>query len=206
MSPESAAPAISSRIVQLFVEAALQEVGAENLPRVLEMVSLLPSVIEKDSLDNLNGMRAAELYALLQQALRLFYGRGARGILLRIGYGIWERITTRTNFLEKTELEVVRWLPVPARRRRVLDLIAGRFRDGGGAASVHTLDLDLLLVDHSAAAACGQSSDEPICYVTLGIIQGALFWATGQEADVEEVTCKATGAQACEFKVKLGGK
>lgn len=206
MSPESAAPAISSRIVQLFVEAALQEVGAENMPRVLEMVSLLPSVIEKDSLDNLNGMRSAELYALLQQALRLFYGRGARGILSRIGYGIWERITTRANFLEKTELEVVRWLPVPARRRRVLDLIAGRFRDGGGAASVHTLDLDLLLVDHSAAAACGQSSDEPICYVTLGIIQGALFWATGQEADVEEVTCKATGAQACEFKVKLGGK
>ena len=206
MSPEFAAPAISSRIVQLFVEAALQEVGAENMPRVLEMVSLLPSVIEKDSLDNLNGMQSAELYALLQQALRLFYGRGARGILSRIGYGIWERITTRANFLEKTELEVVRWLPVPARRRRVLDLIAERFRAGGGAASVHTLDLDLLLVDHSAAAAFGQSSDEPICYVTLGIIQGALFWATGQEADVEEVTCKATGAQACEFKVKLGGK
>ncbi|MBE3038634.1 MAG: hypothetical protein IMZ62_07470, partial [Chloroflexi bacterium] len=97
-------------------------------------------------------------------------------------------------------------LPVPARRRRVLDLIAGRFRAGGGAATVHTLDLNFLLVDHSAAAACEQSSDEPICYVTLGIIQGALFWATGQEADVEEVTCKATGAQACEFKVKLGGK
>ncbi len=206
MSPESVAPAISSRLVQLFVEAALHEVGAENLPRVLEKVNLSPSVLEADSIDNLTGTRAAELYALLQQALRLFYGRGARGILLRIGFGIWERITARTNFLEKTELEVVRRLPVPARRRRVLDLVAGRLRDGGGAASVHTLDLDLLLVDHSAAATFGQSSDEPICYVTLGIIQGALSWATGQEADVEEVACKATGAQACEFKVKLGGK
>lgn len=68
--------------------------------------------------------------------------------------------------------------------------------DGGGAASVHTLDLDLMLVDHSAAVAGGQSSDEPICYVTLGIIQGALFWAIGQEAHVEEVACKATGAQS----------
>jgi predicted hydrocarbon binding protein len=53
-----------------------------------------------------------------------------------------------------------------------------------------------MLVDHSAAAAGGQSSDEPICYVTLGIIQGALFWAIGQEAHVEEVACKATGAQS----------
>jgi len=53
-----------------------------------------------------------------------------------------------------------------------------------------------MLVDHSAAAAGGQSSDEPICYVTLGIIQGALFWVIGQEAYVEEVACKATGAQS----------
>jgi predicted hydrocarbon binding protein len=201
---ESIAPAISNRFMQLFVEVALQEVGAENLLRVLEKFSLSPSVIEKDSLEDLNGIQAAEFYARLQQALRHFYGRGARGILLRIGYGIWERITRRANILEKAELEVVRRLPVPARRRRVLELVAGRFRDGGGAASVHMLDLDLLLMDHSAAAACGQSSEEPICYVTLGIIQGALFWATGQEADVEEVACKATGAQACEFIVKLG--
>jgi predicted hydrocarbon binding protein len=204
VSPESIAPAISSHFVQLFVEAALQEVGAENLPRALEKFSLSPSVIEKDSLEDLNSIQAAELYALLQQALRHFYGRGVRGILLRIGYGIWERITRRVNILEKAELGVVRRLPVPARRRRVLELVAGLFRDDGGAASIHTLDLDLLLMDYSAVAACGQSSDEPICYVTLGIIQGALFWATGQEADVEEVACKVTGSQACEFIIKLG--
>jgi len=106
VSPESIAPAISSHFVQLFVEAAIQEVGAENLPRVLEKFSLLPSVIEKDSLEDLNGIQEAELYALLQQALRHFYGRGARGILLRIGYENWERITRRANILEKAELEV----------------------------------------------------------------------------------------------------
>ena len=77
-------------------------------------------------------------------------------------------------------------------------------REGGGAASVHTLDLDLLLVDHSAAATLNQTSAEPICFVTLGLIQGALFWAAGQEADMEEIACKAAGAPACEFKIKPG--
>jgi predicted hydrocarbon binding protein len=206
MSQRSAAPAISNRIVQLFVDAAFQEVGTENLPHILELVNLSLSAIKSDSINNLNATQAAELYARFQQAVRLSYGRGARGILLRIGYRIWEGIMMQTNFLEKTELEVVRWLPVPARRRRVLELVAGRFREGGGAASVHTLDLDLLLVDHSGAAAYGQLSDDPICHVTLGIIQGALNWATGHEADVEEVACMATGAQACEFKLRLGGK
>ena len=110
----------------------------------------------------------------------------------------------QANFLEKAQLEIVRRLPVPARRRRVLELVADTLREGGGAASVHTLDLDLLLVDHSAAATINQTSADPICFVTLGLIQGALFWAAGQEADMEEIACKAVGAPACEFKIKLG--
>jgi predicted hydrocarbon binding protein len=92
----------------------------------------------------------------------------------------------------------------PARRRRSLELLANTLREGGGEASVHTLDMDLLLVDHSAATTLNQTSTEPICFVTLGLIQGALFWVTGQETDMEEIACKAVGAPACEFKIKLG--
>ena len=112
----------------------------------------------------------------------------------------------QANLLEKAQLEIVRRLPVPARRRRMLELVAESLREAGGAASVHTLDLDLLLVDHSCAATLNQTSTEPICFVTLGLIQAALFWASGQEADMEEIACKAAGAPACEFKIKLGGK
>jgi predicted hydrocarbon binding protein len=197
---------LSNHLAQLFADAATQEVGAEKLPSILAGSQLSPSVLEKDALAGLDGMEVAKVYASFQQALRLFYGRGARGILLRIGQGMWDRMTVRTNFREKAELEIARRFPVPARRRRMLDLVAGYLREGGGATSVHRLDLDLLLVDHSAAATVGQSSAEPICFVTLGLIQGAFFWATGQEADIEEIACKAAGAPACEFKVKLGGK
>jgi predicted hydrocarbon binding protein len=95
---------------------------------------------------------------------------------------------------------------VPARRRRILELVAGILRDGGGATSVHTLDMDLLLVDNSGAATAGQTSTEPICFVTLGLIRQAFFWGTAKEVDVEETACKAMGAAACEFKIKPGGK
>ena len=206
MNTELAEPVISRRNIQIFVEAAFQETGEKNLLPMLEKVGLLPSALEKDSLSCLDGKQAAELYALLQEALRLFYGRGARGILLRIGQRMWDRMMAQANFREKAGLEIARRLPVPARRRRVLNLVAEQLREGGGVTLVHTLDLDLLLADHCGAATVGQSSAEPICFVTLGLIQGALFWATGQEADVEEIACKATGAPACEFKVKLGGK
>jgi predicted hydrocarbon binding protein len=60
-------------------------------------------------------------------------------------------------------------------------------------------------MDRSGAATCGQMDDEPICYITLGMTQGAFLWATGREADVEEVACKVAGVPAREFKIRLGG-
>jgi len=205
VGPETLSPVISSRLVQQFVAATVEEVGVEKLALVLADVNLSPSAIEPENLGGMDNRAAAELYARLQQALRMYYGRGARGILLRIGRGLWQRMVAQASLREKAELQIVRRLPVPARRRRVLEFVAERLRDPGGSSSVHLLDVDLLLVDRSGAAACGQADDEPICYVTLGIIQGALFWAVGREVDVEEVACKATGAPACEFKIKFGG-
>jgi predicted hydrocarbon binding protein len=203
VSHEIVSPVISSRFVQQFVAATTEEVGAEKLTLVLADENLSSSVLAQENLRRLDGRAAAELYARLQHALWLFYGRGARGILLRIGRGLWQKMVEQASLLEKAEMQIVRRLPVPARRRRVLEFVAERLRDPGGSSSVHLLDVDLLLVDRSGAATCGQADDEPICYVTLGMIQGALFWATGREADVEEVACKVTGAPACEFKVSI---
>jgi len=195
---------LSNRLVRFFVDSATQEVGADKLPIILAENHLSVSVIEKGYLSHLEGADAARLYASIQQILRLFYGRGARGILLRIGAGMWNRMMAQANFLERAELEIVRRLPVPARRRRMLDQVTGTLRQECGAVSAHTLDPDLLLVGHSATATLNQTSSGPICFVTLGLIQGALFWAAGQEADMEEIACKAAGAPACEFKIKLG--
>jgi predicted hydrocarbon binding protein len=199
-------PTLSNRLVQFFIDCTVEEVGADNLTAILAENQIALGAIERGALLRMDGVESAGLYASLQLALRLFYGHGARGLLLRVGEGMWKRMLAQANFLEKTQLEIVRMLPVPARRRRMLEQVAGYLREAGGLVSVHTLDLDLLLVDHSGAATANQNSREPICFVTLGLIQGALFWAAGQEADLEEIACKATGALACEFKVKLGGK
>jgi predicted hydrocarbon binding protein len=205
VSQDGSAPLISSRLLKQFVHATFDEVGVDKLPQVLEKVSLSPAVVESESISRLDGAAAAELYARLQQALRQFYGRGARGLLLRIGRGVWERMVAEASFREKAELEIIRRLPVPARRRRTVNLVAGTLRVVSESATVHLLDTELLLVDHAAAAAAGQESVAPICFVTIGLLEAALYWATGQAADVEEIACRAMGAPACEFKIKLGG-
>lgn len=205
MSTYSNTPLLSNRLIKLFVAAAYEEAGADKLPQVLEKASLSPAVMEPGSIARLSGRGAAEIYASLQHALRLYYGRGARGLLLRIGRNMWARLVAEAGFREKAELEIIRRLPVPARRKRVFDFVAEHYRTGGGYAAVHLLDTDLLFVDRSGAATCGQESTEPICFVTHGMLDAALFWATGQEADVVEISCKAAGSEACEFKFTPGG-
>jgi predicted hydrocarbon binding protein len=206
VSLEMVSPVISGRLLHLFVEALTGEIGADKLPQILSRIALPLTFLERDALIRLDGGQAAELYASLQLGLRQFYGRGARGILLRVGRRMWDQLTLTAYLREKAEFEIARRLPIPARRRRILNLVAERLRDGGGSVSIHTLDLDLMLMDHSAAATAGQISAEPICFTTLGLIQGAFVWATDKEADIEEIACKAAGAPACEFKVKFGGK
>ena len=197
---------LSNRLFRLFMDTVTQEVGLDKLPAILSGNQLSPALLEPGSLVRLDAEQACRANASIQQALRLYYGRGARGILLRIGQGMWNRMTSQANFLEKAELEIARRLPVPARRRRILEVLSARLREAGGETSVHSLDLDLLLVDHCGLATLGQSSPEPICFVTLGLIQGAFYWATGRTVDVEEIACQAAGAPACEFKIKLGVK
>jgi len=108
-----------------------------------------------------------------------------------------------SHLLEKAELEIVRRLPVPARRRRILELLL--IHCGRAVARPRSILLiwiccwSTILVPRPSTrfplnrSACNSWPDP-----------GRPFWATGQEADMEEIACKAAGAPACEFKIKLG--
>jgi len=90
------------------------------------------------------------------------------------------------------------------RRKSALELLARILSPKPGSITVHTLDLDLLFVDPTSPAALNPSDNNPVCLVTLGLIRECLFWADGQEYDVEERACRASGARQCEFKITIG--
>jgi predicted hydrocarbon binding protein len=109
------------------------------------------------------------------------------------------------SFGLKTQAAFVRGLPKALRRKPALEMLAKLIGGHTGDITVHTLDLDLLVVDHASPAAQAQTADEPICFVTLGMIQECLYWAVGQVHDVEERACRALGNSQCEFKITIGG-
>ncbi|MFZ5908688.1 MAG: 4-vinyl reductase [Chloroflexota bacterium] len=195
----------SNRFLRHFIDILVNELGQENLSLVLEKASLPIAWADSEQLASSGERSVAEAYAGLQKALRVYYGRGARGILQRAGGNMWKRLLANAPLNAKTQAAFVRRLPLPARRRAALDLLASLLGFQRGDVTVHTLDLDLLLEDHASPGASGQFESEPICYVTLGLLHECLFWATGKEHDIQETSCKATGQESCEFKIITGG-
>jgi predicted hydrocarbon binding protein len=147
---------------------------------------------------------SARIYAALQAAMRTYYGRGARGVLLRVGQRLWTLILEDAAFGNKTQIALIKRLPFAIRNKSILEWLARSMGAQSGDIAVHTLDLDLLLIDNVSPAALTQQSQSPICFVTQGLIRESLLWATGQAFDVEEISCKAMGQKACEFKITAG--
>jgi predicted hydrocarbon binding protein len=194
----------SSRVLRRFVEAVGVELGADQFTAMLALSRLPAEWAKPKTFLKMNPIESAKIYAALQAALRTYYGRGARGTLLRVGQRLWNLLLEDSALGGKTQAALVKRLPLSTRRRKsTLELLARMIGTGAGDITVHTLDLDLLFVDYASPAAVDQLASRPICYVTQGLIQESLRWATKQGFDVEETSCKAMGKEACEFRITV---
>ena len=195
----------SARIMQRFVETLSSEIGHETFSGALSNAGLPAEWAHPAHFAALDNERTAQAYARLQFALRTYYGRGTRGILLRIGAKLWDHLLHDSTFASKAQAALIRGLPKSLRRKPTLELLARILNPAAGNITVHLLDLDLLLVDQTSPTTMDQSDDAPICFVTFGLIRECLYWADGQVYDIEERACRAMGARQCEFKVSIGG-
>ena len=194
----------SNRILRRFVETVALELGADQFNAMLALAKLPADWSKPETFAKTDPAESAKIYAVLQAAMRAYYGRGARGVLLRVGQRLWDRLLDDAALGGRAQAAIIKRLPLGARRKPTLDLLARFIGTQPGDITVHTLDLDLLLADHASPAADGQSDPQPICFVTQGLIREAMFWATGQGHDVEETACKAQGNHNCEFKITTG--
>ena len=198
-------PKFSSRILRRFVEAAAVELGADQFHAMLALSELPAEWAKPQAFQKMDAKKSAETYAALQAAMRAYFGRGARGVLLRVGQRMWHFLLEDAALRGKARAALIKRLPLTTRRKSILELLARLIGAQTEDITVHTLDLDLLVADHASPAAQGQRASRPICFVTQGLIRESLLWATGQNFDVEETSCKAAGHDTCEFKITTGG-
>jgi predicted hydrocarbon binding protein len=188
-------------VLRRFVQSVAVELGTDQFNAILSLSKLPHEWAVPETFMRMAPTESARIYASLQAAMRTYYGRGARGVLLRVGQRLWNLILEDAAFGNKTQVALIKRLPFAIRNKSVLEWLARSMGAQSGDIEVHTLDLDLLLIDNVSPTALAQQTQTPICFVTQGLIRESLFWATGQAFDVEEISCKAMGQKACEFKI-----
>ena len=194
-------PKFSRRILRRFVETLAMELGADQFRAMLALSKLPPEWARPGTFSKTSSIESGKAYASLQAAIRTYYGRGARGVLTRVGQRLWNHLLDDAALGGKAQAALIKRLPRAARRKRTLELLSRWIGGAPGDITVHTLDLDLLLVDHTSPTPYSISSSKPICFVSQGLIHESLLWSTGQGYDVEEISCKATGKSTCEFRI-----
>jgi predicted hydrocarbon binding protein len=197
-------PKFSSHILSRFIETATVELGRDPFHTMLALSGLSGEWAQPEYFRTMDAVESAKAYASLQAAMRTYFGRGARGILLRVGQRLWHHLLEDAALGGKAQAVVIRRLPLHARRKQTLELLSRFLSAQPGDITLHTLDLDLLLADHASPTTYGIQDRQPVCFVTLGLIGESLYWATGQRCDLEETSCRARGENTCEFRITFG--
>ncbi|MBL8058496.1 MAG: 4-vinyl reductase [Anaerolineales bacterium] len=146
-------------------------------------------------------LHAAE-YSGVIQAVESYFGRGARGTLIRVGRGVFDQLLVHQRWQALQYRVAFLTQPPAARMQRALAWLADELAQPNGHVEVLNALHGLILVDHESDGVFGRRREAPGCWLTVGKIQAAIFWATGQEHDVVETECKGAGAAACRFEVR----
>lgn len=187
-----------------FIQTLNAELGHETLQIILVKAGIAAGLADPEPAFRLDVDSATQAYARIQAALRTHFGRGSRGISTRTGRLLWPLLLAEAPLLLQARMRAIRALPFPMRTKPTLGFLAGFLRGESNHISVHSLDLEWMLVDNDFAVIHPNTENESVCYVTLGLIKESLFWASGREFDVVETSCRAVDGDACEFHIKLG--
>ncbi len=199
MSDNSGRTLTNARALRTML--AIQDVmGLSGLTTILRQAGLQRYANALPPANHEPGLRATE-YATLMQAIENYYGRGARGTLMRIGYASFLRFVKGKPVQAALYRAFFRLLPMQPRRLQVLRWLAGELAGPGGRMTVHLDDRRINVVDHTSDATTGRQREHEICWETVGQIKEALKWGTGLEYEVTEMACRAKGDAVCRFEV-----
>ena len=185
---------------------AIGEVMGERGLKIVLRQAGLERYVDNLPPNDLEQEVATTEYAALNQAVEEFYGRAGKGMLQRIGratfrYGVEEQATLMG--VAGTALKV---MPQRTRIKFILSQLAKSLMDVNPETRIEVQETEagFVLADFTCGVCCGREAEKPICHLYIGSISEAIKWATGQDYQVREIECRATGAEACRFLV--GGK
>ena len=142
-------------------------------------------------------------YAQLNQAIEDFYGRGGKGMLMRIGKASFQYGVREQAALLGIAGVALKVMPEKQRIKFILNGTADALKKSNPQVNAWVDDSDgkLAYIDATCGVCNSRHSETSICYLYIGSVTEAVQWATGKEYVVTETHCIAKGDEYCRFEV-----
>ena len=193
-------------IINSLVRQALtsmQEVmGDHGLNAVLKTCDL-EKFVGNFPPNNLEPSIKASQYAQLNQVIEDFYGRGGKGMLIRVGRASFQYGVREQAALLGIAGVALKLMPEKGRIKFILNGMADALKKSNPQveAWVDESGDKLAYVESTCAICHSRHSDHPICHLYVGSVSEAVQWATGKEYKIIETHCLAKGDEYCRFEV-----
>ena len=147
-------------------------------------------------------------YANLSTGLLKFYGEAGSSEVVRLG-----RISTKPALESQGKLfnmaarTAIKLLPTSLQIKTVLEGIQSDlekiYKQANHEVGVSIEDRDQAwaYIDKCCALCAGKEANVPICWSWVGTLEESLHWLTGKEFAVEQVECRAMGADSCVWEI-----
>ena len=186
------------RIIFVGMEEMIGKIGVNA---VLNQAGL-PRYIDNYPLNNLDQQFKFEDLGRILQALEEIYGpRGGRGLALRTGRACFKHGLREFGSLMNFSDLAFRLLPMDVKLRTSVEIFAEIFNRYSDQLVEIDEDSDCFYWNVERCPYCwGRNSDTPVCHLTVGLLQEALYWVSGGKFfNVEEIECMAKGDPACRI-------
>ncbi len=185
---------------------ALEEVMGEQGFRALLRLAKMEHYLDQLPPDNLEReFDFADLSSLMWGLEQMYGPRGGRGLALRAGRATFAEGLRNFGALAGVGDLAFRMLPLKTKMRIGLMAMARIFSHmSDQITEVREEEEHFTYTIHRCPVCWGRqnTSDRPVCYVALGLLQEGLKWVSGgREIRVYEAKCIAAGDDVCEFVI-----
>jgi predicted hydrocarbon binding protein len=183
---------------------ALEEVMGKNGTNAVLNLAGLRHLIDNYPPNNLDREFDFADFSALGQAIDDMYGpRGGRGLSLRAGRATFADALSKFGAMIGIGELAFKIIPLGTKVKVGLRAMAETFTKFSDQHSEVKEAGDRFVYTIYQCPVCwGRTSDRPICYGAVGILQEGLRWVSGgKDMRVEEFECHARGDEYCRFYI-----
>jgi predicted hydrocarbon binding protein len=189
---------------RIVLTSAEEVMGPQGVRSMLNMAKI-PQYIDNYPPDNMKKEFSFGGVGQLQQAIWDMYGpRGARVFAVRAGEQSFQVGLSQFKSVANAAQVAMRVGSLEAKVKLGLEFFSKLFNTvTDQVVEVSEDDKHWIWKITHCPVCWGRASDEPVCYLAIGVLQAGLSWVTeGKKFRIKETECKAMGHKDCLFMIE----